>query len=591
MPLLGPAALSGFRRTRLLERLDVSPSAALKVEARYVHFVDLDGPLSGADSDRLDELLGYGPALTTELPLALTVVPRPGTISPWSSKATDIVRRCTIAAVHRIERGVAWYCDGSTAEVARLADLVHDRMTEAVFDTVALESTLFTKGPARPLTQTTGKDILAAISQANTELGLALDRDELSYLAEAFSVAGRHPTHVELMMFAQVNSEHCRHKIFNARFDVDGQAKNQSLFDMIRNTHTLNPGGVLSAYSDNAAVIKGWPARSLMPSASDGGRYTETETAHHILVKVETHNHPTAISPFPGAATGSGGEIRDEAATGRGGKAKAGLSGFCVSNLLVSEAKQFWENIRETPARIASALDIMLEAPIGAASYNNEFGRPAILGFFRSFEMRHGSELLGFHKPIMIAGGLGHVLPENVHKGTVEANMRVIVLGGPAMLIGLGGSAASSVASGASDAELDFASVQRGNAEMQRRCQQVIDACWSLGADNPIAAIHDVGAGGLSNAIPEIVNADGLGTTIDLRKIPSADPSMSPLELWCNESQERYVLTIKPERLAQFDRMAQRERCPYADLGAVTASPTLTIEDADEGTFPVNMPM
>ncbi|NKC13345.1 MAG: phosphoribosylformylglycinamidine synthase [Gammaproteobacteria bacterium] len=600
MPHEGPAALPEFRRVRLLETLRQSGIDVQDIRARFLHFLDLSRPLEALEQDRLQALLAYGPRLESTLPAVAVVVPRGGTISPWSSKATDIAHCCGLAAVRRIERGVAWLASGGAHMRDALRPHIHDRMTESVHTHTDLESELFAVGQPKPLRPQSpqpqssqhraGNDIQQAIEDTAALLGVTLDEAEFSHLVERYQALGRPPTDVELMMFAQVNSEHCRHKIFNAAWTLDGRAKNQSLFDMIRNTHRLNPGGVLSAYSDNAAVLRGWPATGLAPDPMNHV-YNNTATEHHILIKVETHNHPSAISPFAGAATGSGGEIRDEAATGRGARAKAGLTGFCVSNLLLPENRKPWEQSHGKPQHIASALDIMLEGPIGAAGYNNEFGRPAILGFFRSFELAHAGERFGFHKPIMVAGGLGNIRPENVHKNTVEAGMHVVVLGGPAMLIGLGGAAASSASSGTGDSELDFASVQRGNAEMQRRCQEVIDACWAMGEANPIQAIHDVGAGGLSNAIPEIVHPDNLGAKLELRHIPNADPGMSPMQIWCNEAQERYVLTVAAADMERFLSIAGRERCPAVSLGRVTRQPLLRLHDDMLGEQPVDLDM
>jgi phosphoribosylformylglycinamidine synthase len=471
-------------------------------------------------------------------------------------------------------------------------------MTESILATSDEAEGLFAKSPPRPLgTVALGKSEKSgreALARANSELGLALAPDEIEYLVGAYRVLGRDPTDVELMMFAQANSEHCRHKIFNADFVVDGAAQEKSLFKMIRRSTEASPAGVLSAYKDNAAVIEG----------SEGGRFfpdptTRVYGAHrepvHVLMKVETHNHPTAISPFPGAATGSGGEIRDEGATGRGAKPKAGLTGFSVSNLKLPGAVQPWERDHGKPERIASALDIMIEGPLGGAAFNNEFGRPNIAGYFRTFELLAdgpgGREVRGYHKPIMLAGGMGNVRAEHVQKGEIPVGAPVVVLGGPAMLIGLGGGAASSLASGASQEDLDFASVQRDNAEMQRRCQEVIDRCWALGDENPIVSIHDVGAGGLSNALPELVNDSGRGALFDLRAVPSDEPGMSPLELWCNEAQERYVLALSPEKLPAFEALCARERCPYAVVGHATDDGMLRVEDPMLATRPIEMPL
>ena len=607
MLLHGPHALSAFKVRQLLQLLAPHFPSLTAIEARYLHYVDVSAPLSASQRRTLDALLDYGAASAESMGNSdsqtrehdpawfadFVVVPRPGTISPWSSKATDIVRGCGLTTVQRVERGIAWRFIGldsvDAAELNRYAP-IFDKMTEAPFIDLDIGATLFATDAPRPLVHIGSVASLDAdLLSANAELGLGLSDIELDYLVRAYNDLGRPPTDVELMMFAQVNSEHCRHKIFNAAWTIDGARHNTSLFDMIRHTHATHPGSVLSAYSDNSAVTTGWPAATFAPDASQVYRAQASE--HHILMKVETHNHPTAISPFPGAATGSGGEIRDEAATGRGSRAKAGLTGFSVSNLRVPGHARAWEEDHGKPDRITSALDIMLEAPIGAAAFNNEFGRPALLGYFRTFEQTVDGTSFGYHKPIMLAGGLGNISPANVLKQTVEVGDKVIVLGGPAMLIGLGGGAASSQASGSGDSDLDFASVQRGNAEMQRRAQQVIDRCWSQGEDNPIRSIHDVGAGGLSNAVPEIVHGDGRGALLDIRAVPSADPAMSPLEIWCNESQERYVLTLAPEHMEAFSAMCARERCPFAILGDVTGSGRLVVEDSLLGETTVDLPM
>jgi phosphoribosylformylglycinamidine synthase len=585
--LPGGRALSSFRRERLLACVRELVPALRDIEARYWHFLGLTAELTASETATLHRLLRYGPQSdameavpTGEL---LLVVPRVGTISPWSSKATDILHHCGLAKVKRVERGVAWYLgkEGNaplTAEErARLLPWLHDRMTETV---VLQPVALFDEAQPAPLRVI---EVLrggrAALQSADKELGLALAPDEIDYLLETFQRLGRNPTDVELMMFAQANSEHCRHKIFNAEWVIDGKPQAHSLFGMIRETHAKNPKGTLVAYQDNSAVIEGGrTARWLSDPASGEYAYQEDDT--HILMKVETHNHPTAISPFPGAATGSGGEIRDEGATGRGAKPKAGLTGFSVSNLRIPGFERPWEVNYGKPERIASALQIMLDGPVGGASFNNEFGRPNIAGYFRTFEQDVANEVRGYHKPIMIAGGVGNIREEHVAKSELPPGAKIIVIGGPAMLIGLGGGAASSVTTGTSDAELDFASVQRSNAEMQRRCQEVIDQCWSLGAENPILSIHDVGAGGLANAVPELVHTSGRGGRFELRAIPNAQPGMSPMQLWCNESQERYVLAVAPEQLAAFERLCERERCPYAVIGEATKETALIVEDS-----------
>ncbi|MEE4301878.1 MAG: phosphoribosylformylglycinamidine synthase, partial [Pseudomonadales bacterium] len=592
----GGRALSAFR----LEGLAAAARARgvdARLRASFVHFVHLDRALGEAERVLLDELLHYGEDARFEIEgdvLAITA-PRPGTISPWSSKATDILRGCGLDAVLRVERGVRWW--GAPGQsLAPIGDLLHDRMTEALLPADVDPALLFARRTPVDFERVAVlADGRAALVRANGALGLALSEDEIDYLHRAFEALGRDPSDVELMMFAQANSEHCRHKIFNADWTVDSVRQDRSLFAMIRHTHeAVNGRGVLSAYADNAAVVEGPVAPRFFPDPHTH-RYGFADEPVHLLMKVETHNHPTAIAPFPGAATGSGGEIRDEGAVGRGSKPKAGLVGFTTSHLAIPGDPQPWETDYGRPARIASPLQIMLEGPIGAASFNNEFGRPALAGYFRTFEqtvdLGDGPEHRGYHKPIMIAGGLGNVRSEHVEAVPVSTGSHLVVLGGPAMLIGLGGGAASSMATGASDAELDFASVQRGNPEMQRRCQEVIDACWALGAENPIELIHDVGAGGLSNALPELVKDGGVGGRFDLRAVPSADPGLSPLEIWCNEAQERYVLAIHPERLETFEALCRRERCPHAVVGLATAEPHLALHDAIFDADPVDLPL
>lgn len=602
LKLEGPPALSAFRTAKLLERLQALRPEVTCLAARYQHFIELARPLSASERAVLEELLVYGPRLPYEPPpapaLTLLVVPRAGTISPWSSKATDIARVCGLEAVQRIERGLEYRlgCRAPLDAAARaaLAAVLCDRMTERVLEDAAAAAQLFAHPPPRPLRYISLAGGRGALQRADRELGLALSPQEMDYLLESFRRLGRDPTDVELMMFAQANSEHCRHKIFNADWVIDGEPRGESLFAMIRYTHARNPQGVLSAYRDNAAVVEGSPGERYF--AAPGSRiYAPVAERIDMVMKVETHNHPTAISPFPGAGTGAGGEIRDEGATGRGAKPKAGLSGFCVSHLRLPELARPWEGPAAAPARIATPLEIMLEGPIGAASFNNEFGRPALGGYFRTFEQHAPGDppqrMRGYHKPIMIAGGLGNVRPAHVLKADVPVGAQLIVLGGPAMLIGLGGGAASSVGSGSSRADLDFASVQRGNPEIQRRAQEVIDGCWALGADNPILLIHDVGAGGLSNAVPEAVAHSARGARIDLRALPSAEPGLSPLELWCNEAQERYVLVVGRADLQRFAAIAVRERCPYAVIGTIDDSGRLLVEDPREGTRPVDMPL
>ena len=557
------------------------------VYAEYRHFAALDADLDGAELATLERLLTYGPQREAQAPQGelLLVVPRLGTISPWATKATDIARHCGLKKIRRLERGIAWFVrleDGGvlTADARRqVAALLHDRMTESVLDGFAAAAALFDEESPAALTTV---DVLAggraALEAANRRLGLALAADEIDYLIESFTRMGRNPTDVELMMFAQANSEHCRHKIFNAEWVIDGKPMEHSLFAMIRNTHALNPGGTIVAYKDNASVIQGGRFGRFFPGpATHEYAYHEEDT--HILMKVETHNHPTAISPFPGAATGAGGEIRDEGATGRGSKPKAGITGFSVSNLRIPGAEQPWETDHGKPGRIASALEIMIDGPLGGAAFNNEFGRPNLGGYFRTFEEQVGGEVRGYHKPIMLAGGLGNIRAADVQKQPIPAGASIVVLGGPAMLIGLGGGAASSMATGTSQEDLDFASVQRGNAEMQRRCQEVIDQCWARGEDNPILSIHDVGAGGLSNAVPEIIHDAGMGGEFELRLVPNDQPGMSPMQIWCNEAQERYVLAVDDRHLEAFRGLCERERCLYAVIGRATQAPHLTVND------------
>ena len=596
--LPGAAALSSFRLQRLRTRLRAVEPATVRVDARFIHFVDTTSALDPASHDVLTRLLTYGPrrAEVREQGDLFLVVPRPGTVSPWSSKATDIAHNAGLTTIRRIERGIVYYVDAGRPLPAdtrtRLAAVLHDRMVETVLPHLDEAARLFSHEPPRPLVTI---DVLgggrAALERANVEQGFALAPDEIEYLCTAFAALGRNPTDVELMMFAQANSEHCRHKIFNATWTVDGTDQPTSLFGMIR--HTYEQGDVtdvLSAYADNAAVIRGHEASRFFPDPITG-RFTAHREPVHILAKVETHNHPTAIAPYPGASTGSGGEIRDEGAVGCGARPKAGLVGFSVSHLRVPGLEQPWEQHAGRPDRIVSALQIMLDGPIGAAAFNNEFGRPAICGYFRTLEQADGDRVRGYHKPIMLAGGLGNIREGDVHKRDMPDGALLVVLGGPAMLIGLGGGAASSMTSGASDADLDFASVQRDNAEMEHRCQEVIDRCWQLGDRNPIRFIHDVGAGGLSNALPELVKDGGRGAQIDLRAIPSADTSLSPLEIWCNEAQERYVLAIAPADLETFRALCARERCPFAVVGEARAAAHLHVDDPHTGTVPVDLPL
>ncbi len=594
--LVGPPAFTPARLARKLERLTRVSPGITAVSARFVHFVDVARTLDDEALPVLGGLLEYGPRLE-QVDVAgceLCVVPRLGTISPWSSKATDIAQNCGLDDVRRIERGIRWSLAGDVPDTRALRAALHDRMTEAVLERLDDGAQLFVRAEPRALSRIDLARGRSALEDANKRLGLALAEDEIDYLLKSYATLGRNPTDVELMMFAQANSEHCRHKIFNADFVIDGQKREKSLFQLIKHSTAVSPGGVLSAYHDNAAVIEGSVAARFMPDGATGQYGYSTEPVD-ILLKVETHNHPTAIAPYPGAATGSGGEIRDEGATGRGGKPKAGLTGFSVSNLRLPGAVQPWEQDYGKPARIASALDIMLEGPIGGAAFNNEFGRPNLCGYFRTFELSApgpaGREVRGYHKPIMLAGGLGNIRREHVKKQEIRPGAKIVVLGGPAMLIGLGGGAASSMASGASEEDLDFASVQRDNAEMERRCQEVIDRCWGLGEKNPIVSVHDVGAGGLSNALPELVNDSGRGATFSLRAIPSDEPGMSPLEIWCNEAQERYVLAIAAESLPGFEALCRRERCPYAVVGTATAERQLKLDDAHFADQPIDMPL
>ncbi|NKI75883.1 phosphoribosylformylglycinamidine synthase [Dickeya sp. CFBP 2040] len=597
--LRGSPALSAFRINKLLARCKEHHLPVSDIYAEYVHFADVNAPLNHEEQSRLSRLLKYGPSLAEHEPTGrlILVTPRPGTISPWSSKATDIAHNCGLQKIRRLERGLAFYIHAPTlsdAQWKELAALLHDRMMESVFDDLQQANLLFSQHQPAQLKRV---EILlqgrSALEEANLRLGLALADDEMDYLLDAFTKLGRNPTDIELYMFAQANSEHCRHKIFNADWVINGETQPKSLFKMIKNTFEHTPDYVLSAYKDNAAVMEGSAVGRFFPDQQ--GAYAYHQEQAHILMKVETHNHPTAISPWPGAATGSGGEIRDEGATGRGAKPKAGLVGFSVSNLRIPGFIQPWEQDFGKPDRIVSALDIMTDGPLGGAAFNNEFGRPALTGYFRTYEeavdSHNGVEVRGYHKPIMLAGGIGNIRAEHVKKGEISIGAKLIVLGGPAMNIGLGGGAASSMASGQSDADLDFASVQRDNPEMERRCQEVIDRCWQLGEQNPILFIHDVGAGGLSNAMPELVSDGGRGGRFELRDILNDEPGMSPLEVWCNESQERYVLAVAPEQLAQFDEICRRERAPYAVIGEATEEQHLTLNDRHFNNKPIDMPL
>ena len=595
--LSGASSLSAFRRQKLLANLQRRIPSITSVVAEYVHFAEVDGILSDQDYATLAALMTYGPSEqkgATEGTLLL-VLPRPGTISPWSSKATDIAHNCGLQNIVRVERGVAYYlqseCELTEQQSGFLAELLSDRMVETVVSDLQQAEMLFTHQQPRALAQV---DILAegssALKLANVELGLALADDEIDYLVASFEGLQRNPSDAELMMFAQANSEHCRHKIFNASWTIDGVDEERSLFAMIRNTNNVNGENVLSAYSDNAAVVAGTEGGRFYPDPASK-EYGYSQEPVHLLMKVETHNHPTAISPYSGAGTGSGGEIRDEGAVGRGSKPKVGMVGFTVSNLQIPDYIQPWESDYGKPGRIVSALDIMIEGPLGGAAFNNEFGRPNICGYFRTFEMDFAGERRGYHKPIMIAGGYGNIRADHVDKPEFDPGAQLVVLGGPAMLIGLGGGAASSMTTGTSSADLDFASVQRQNPEIERRCQEVIDQCWQLGESNPIAFIHDVGAGGLSNALPELVKDGGTGGRFELRKIPNDEPGMSPVEIWCNEAQERYVLAILPVDIERFKAICQRERCPYAVVGEATESKQITLVDDHFGNSPVDLPM
>ena len=592
--LPGPVALSGFRIDKLQGELRSAGVEARKIETLFIHLVELKGALEDTELSLLNNLLRYGSDANGRshigevTPSFRLVLPRRGTISPWSSKATDMAGICGLSKIRRIERGIGYWIDAADPEAAD--SFIHDRMTEEVIGTLDVGFLFETANPGllgHVDIRLGGAD---ALRKANLSLGLALTEDEIEYLIEAFTQLERNPTDVELMMFAQANSEHCRHKTFRAGWTIDGESRPMSLMDMIRNTCQAHGEGVLSAYEDNASVIRGPKAGWFFPDPVTR-EYRHQEEDVHILIKVETHNHPTAIAPFPGAATGAGGEIRDEGAVGRGSKPKAGLTGYSVSNLRLPGAVKTWEGDYGRPGRIASALQIMIEAPIGGAACNNEFGRPNLAGYFRSYEQEVAGEVRGYHKPIMIAGGMGNIREQHVRKHLIEVGASLVVLGGPAMLIGLGGGAASSMAAGASDADLDFASVQRGNPEMQHRCQEVIDRCWQMGEQNPIQFIHDVGAGGLSNALPELVKDGGVGGEFELRKVPSAESGMTPLEIWCNEAQERYVLAIPEDRFGAFAQVCERERCPFAVVGEATERQHIELRDAKFGNTPIDLPM
>ena len=591
----GAPAHSSFKKTQLLNRL-ASMSSVQSFDSQWVYLFDqaLDEQQQQSALQLLNDGASFELRQAASDEVQILVTPRVGTISPWSSKATDIFANCN-TPVHRLERGVLFTLKGISAVSNEVKQVLHDRMTESVFNHIDDAAALFTETEPKPLNSI---DILgegkSALVKANSEFGFALSDEEIDYLTEAFIKLGRNPHDIELMMFAQANSEHCRHKIFGSEWTIDGEVQPLSLFQMIKNTYKESPTDVLSAYKDNASVIVGFDTQRFYPkkdAATGHYVYKYKSQAAHILMKVETHNHPTAIAPFAGAATGSGGEIRDEGATGRGGKPKAGLTGFTVSNLNIPGFEQPWEENYGKPSRMASPLQIMIEGPLGGAAFNNEFGRPALNGYFRTFEQNVNGEVKGFHKPIMIAGGYGNIRPDHVEKDPIQPGDLLIVLGGPAMLIGLGGGAASSVDSGTMGENLDFASVQRENPEMERRCQEVIDTCWRLEDANPIVSVHDVGAGGISNAMPELVNDHELGAVLDLRKIPSLEPGMSPMEIWSNEAQERYVLAIRPSSLELFESICARERCPFAVLGEATEARHLTVEDPLFENKAVDMPM
>ena len=595
----GSARLTDFRIASFKEKFQSSTSIDLKeLNCNEIYFASLSDPNKIKDLKYVDNLCNILSAEESSDFLQedyLLVIPRIGTISPWSSKATEILHNCGINWVDRIERGFCFHFGEQKAknkkELLNLGKLLSDRMTQEVIVDVKETSSIFSSQKPGPFKEI---DIFSSglkeLEESNLNLGLALNEDEIQYLYENYKETNSNPTDAELMMFAQANSEHCRHKIFNADWSIDGSSVPNSLFEMIRNTHKVNPSGVLSAYEDNAAILEGHESTRFYPK---NGKYQAVQEKNHLVIKVETHNHPTAISPFSGAATGSGGEIRDEGATGVGAKPKAGLSGFTVSNLRIPNLLEDWEKDADSPNRIATPLEIMIEAPIGSAAFNNEFGRPNILGYFRSFEMEllhEGKKVkFGYHKPIMLAGGLGNIKSEHVNKSDVPIGSRLVVLGGPAMLIGLGGGSASSLSSGEGDTDLDFASVQRENPEMERRCQEVLDRCWQEEDNNPILFIHDVGAGGLSNAIPELVKDSGHGGLINLRDIPNAELGMTPMEIWCNESQERYVLAIDEESIETFTNFCLRERCPFSIVGEITKGNQLEVYDEHFDNYPISL--
>lgn len=601
----GSRVFSQFRKTRLLAQLQAVEPSIVNFEATYQHFLDLAQALDETETEQLNRLLSYGDLDSTSIDTihhchTLWVVPRLGTISPWSSKATEIIQRCGLQAVRRVERGMCFKFTCSNQSVTdlkripELPNLLHDRMTQSLISDDGLHSIFKDTKPAPCIEIPVLSEGITALNRMNTESGLGLSDQEIDYLLTSYQSLNKNPTDAELVMFAQVNSEHCRHKIFNADWIIDGESKDTSLFNMIRNSTNCNPEGILSAYHDNAAVIDGAEAHYLDRDYLTG-QYSYHLQQRHIVMKVETHNHPTAISPHPGAATGVGGEIRDEAATGRGSTTKAGLTGFSVSHLRIPDYPRPWEDDFGKPDHLASALDIMLEAPIGGAAFGNEFGRPNLLGYFRTFEQRAqqqpSTQRHGYLKPIMIAGGVGAIRADQIDKQSIPDKAWVIVLGGPAMLIGLGGGAASSRTTTEGNEELDFASVQRENPEMQRRCQEVINTCWSLGDSNPILSIHDVGAGGLCNAVPELVHDAERSGRFQLRDVPCAEPGLSPMEIWCNEAQERFVLAVQSDRLHQFQTICERERCLFAVIGQAHSDQQLVVEDSLFQNHPVDLPM
>ena len=593
--LRGASALSLFRIQKLAQKAAALGLPQAEIASEYWYFVSSPAPLDAAQTEKLQALLS---AVRVDTPAAgqslFLITPRIGTISPWSSKATDIAHNCGLDGVERIERGMAVYVSGNLHgnERAQWASLLHDRMTESVLPDFQSAEKLFAAHEDQSFDTV---DVLgggrAALEAADKSMGLALSSDEIDYLVENYRALNRNPSDVELMMFAQANSEHCRHKIFNADFILNGEKQEKSLFRMIRDTHEASPEGTVVAYKDNSSVIEGAEIERFYPNANQDQAYDFHKENTHIIMKVETHNHPTAIAPFAGAATGAGGEIRDEGATGRGSRPKAGLTGFTTSNLQIPGFRQPWEQDYGKPEHIASPLDIMTDGPLGGAAFNNEFGRPNLLGYFRTFEAKKNGTVHGYHKPIMIAGGLGNIQAEQTHKHEIPEGALLIQLGGKGMLIGLGGGAASSMDTGSNSADLDFNSVQRGNPEIERRAQEVIDRCWQLGQGNPIIAIHDVGAGGLSNAFPELVNDAGRGAVFELRAVPLEEHGMSPLQIWCNESQERYVLSILPEDLEKFRAICERERCPFAVVGTATGDGRLQVRDELFGNSPVDLPL